>query len=62
MATKNYEEYFHNLAIKRDKEIELGLPITKTMRAKLHETQLVSEQIRWLFNLSESLVKNVKKF
>ena len=31
------------------------------MRAKLHETQLVSEQIMWLRNLSESLVNRVKK-
>ncbi|MCG1035834.1 FUSC family protein [Polaribacter sargassicola] len=61
IATKDYEEYFNDLTTKRDKEIEEGVPITKEMRARLHETQLVSEQIKWLFNLSENLVKNVKK-
>ncbi|SDR72359.1 Uncharacterized membrane protein YccC [Polaribacter sp. KT25b] len=61
IANKNYEDYFQDLSIQRDKEIEKGLPISKEMRMKLHETQLVSEQIRWLFNLSESLVKTVKK-
>ncbi|WP_405606757.1 FUSC family protein [Polaribacter sp. Asnod1-A03] len=60
VATKNYEDYFKNLALKRDKEIEEGLPITKEMRMKLHEIQLVSEQVRWMFNLSENLVKKVK--
>ena len=60
IATKNYEAYFNDLTSKRDKEIEEGLPITKEMRAQLHETQLVSEQVRWLFNLSENLLKKVK--
>ena len=61
LATKNYDDYFQNLAQERDIEIEKGLPISKEMRMKLHETQLVSEQVRWLFNLSESLVKKVSK-
>lgn len=60
-ATKGYEDYFNNLAAERDEEIEKGLPISKEMRVKLHETQLVFEQIKWLFNLSESLVKKVSK-
>lgn len=61
LATKNYEDYFQNLSTVRDQEIEKGLPISKEMRMKLHETQLVFEQLRWLFNLSESLVKKVRK-
>ncbi|WP_372754099.1 FUSC family protein [Mariniflexile sp.] len=61
LASKNYEDYFQNLAAVRDKEIEKGLPISKKMRQQLHETQLVSEQVRWLFNLSESLVKKLRK-
>ncbi|ALJ06674.1 hypothetical protein APS56_00625 [Pseudalgibacter alginicilyticus] len=61
MATKNYEEYFQSLAAERDEEIEKGLPISTEMRAKLHETQLVFEQLSWLYNLSESLVKKVKQ-
>lgn len=60
MATKNYEEFYQNLSLKRDKEIAKGLPISKEMKAQLHETQLVFEQVKWLFNLSESLVKKVK--
>jgi len=61
IATKKYHDYFQSLATQRDKEIEKGLPITKKMRSQLHETQLVSEQVRWLFSLSESLIKNIKK-
>lgn len=60
-ALKNYENRFQNLAIKRDLEIEKGLPISKEMKQQLHETQLVSEQLRWLYNLSESLVNKLKK-
>ncbi|MGJ8745680.1 FUSC family protein [Polaribacter sp.] len=60
-ATKNYEDYFHDISSQRDKEIEKGLPISKEMRMQLHETQLVSEQVRWLLSLSENLVKKVKK-
>lgn len=61
IATKNYEDYFHNLSSQRDGEIEKGVPISNEMRIQLHETQLVYEQVRWLFNLSENLVKNVRK-
>ena len=61
MATGNYENYFHNLSTQRDKEIEKGLPISKEMRMQLHETQLVFEQVRWLYSLSESLVKKIRK-
>ncbi|WP_218598407.1 FUSC family membrane protein [Polaribacter sp. NJDZ03] len=61
IATKNYDDYFQSLSNERDKEIEKGLPITKEMRSQLHETQLVSEQVRWLLSLSESLIKNIKK-
>ena len=61
IATKSYDDYFQSLSNERDKEIEKGLPITKEMRSQLHETQLVSEQVRWLLSLSESLIKNIKK-
>jgi uncharacterized membrane protein YccC len=61
IATKNYEDYFQLLSAQRDDEIEKGFPISKEMRMQLHETQLVYEQVRWLFNLSKSLVKSVKK-
>jgi uncharacterized membrane protein YccC len=61
LATKDYEDYFNDLSSQRDIEIQKGVPISKEMRVQLHETQLVSEQVRWLFNLSESLVKKVRK-
>jgi uncharacterized membrane protein YccC len=61
LAAKSYEDYFYNLASERDIEIDKGLAISKEMRMKLHETQLVSEQVRWLYNLSESLEKKVRK-
>ncbi|MBU2951850.1 FUSC family protein [Tamlana agarivorans] len=60
-ATHLYESYFNKLEAVRDKEIEEGLPITKEMRRQLHETQLVSEQVKWLLNLSEDLVKKTRK-
>ena len=60
-ATKNYEDYFHDLSIERDKEIEKGVPISNEMRIQLHETQLVFEQVRWLLSLSENLIKIVKQ-
>ena len=60
-AAKNYDDYFQSLSNQRDKEIAKGLPITKEMRSQLHETQMVSEQVRWLLSLSESLIKNIKK-
>ncbi|WP_194767963.1 FUSC family protein [Tamlana sp. I1] len=61
IANKNYDDYFQNLVDQRDKEIEKGLPISHDMRVQMHETQLVSEQVRWLYYLSESLVKKVKQ-
>lgn len=61
IATKNYEDYFNSLSNQRDKEIEKGFPISIEMRAQLHETQLVYEQVRWLFNLSENLLKSIRK-
>lgn len=60
IAQKKYEDYFEDLSNKRDKEIEEGVEISTKMRAQLKETQLVSEQINWLFNLSEKLVNAVK--
>jgi hypothetical protein len=48
------------LSAKRDKEIEEGKPITNDLKVQLRETKLVSEQVKWLTNLSESLVKKVQ--
>ena len=62
IAQKKYEDYFEHLSNKRDKEIEEGVEISAKMRAQLKETQLVSEQINWLFNLSEKLINAIKLF
>ncbi|MEX1382096.1 FUSC family membrane protein [Lutibacter sp.] len=62
IAQKKYEDYFEDLSNKREKEIEEGVEISAKMRAQLKETQLVSEQINWLFNLSEKLVNAVRLY
>ena len=59
-ATKIYEDYFQDLSNERDKEIDENIPVSDEMKMQLRETKLVSEQVRWLSNLSESLVKNVQ--
>jgi len=61
-AQKTYDDYFENLSNKRDKEIEQGIAITDEMRTMLKETQLVSEQVKWLFNLSEKLINAIKQY
>ncbi|APZ45166.1 FUSC family protein [Polaribacter reichenbachii] len=61
IAKKNYENHFKNLSSTRDQEIEKGIPISNEMKVALHETQLVFEQVRWLLNLSENLVKKINK-
>lgn len=61
-AQKLYDSYFENLSNQRDKEIEEGIEITIEMGDKLKETQLVSEQVKWLFNLSEKLINVVKQY
>ncbi|MDV7185804.1 FUSC family membrane protein [Lutibacter sp. TH_r2] len=59
-ARKIYDDYFSCLSDKRDKEIEEGKPIADDLKIELRETKLVSEQVKWLYNLSKSLVKNVQ--
>ncbi|MCL7753610.1 FUSC family membrane protein [Polaribacter sp. Z022] len=60
-AKKNYIDNFQSLSSQRDVEIEKGLPISKETKEQLHETQLVFEELRWLYNLSDNLVKKVKQ-
>lgn len=59
-ASKIYDDYFEKLSVQRDKEIDEGIPITNELKIQLRETKLVSEQVKWLGNLSESLIKSVK--
>ncbi|SDX08969.1 Uncharacterized membrane protein YccC [Lutibacter oricola] len=57
-----YDNYFDNLSKQRDQEIEDGKEISIEMGEMLKETQLVSEQVKWLFNLSEKLINSIKHY
>ena len=59
-AEEFYENYFKNLSKQRDEEIMEGKLITEEMKIQLHEVQLVSEQIKWLLNLSENIINGIK--
>lgn len=57
-----YDTAFEDLSNKRDKELEQGKEISSELKIKLRETLLVSEQVKWLFDLSEKLVSSIKKY
>jgi uncharacterized membrane protein YccC len=59
-AQEFYDKYFENLSKQRDEEIKEGKLITEEMKIQLHEIQLVSEQIKWLLNLSENIISGIK--
>lgn len=59
-ATHLYENSFENLAKKRDEEIAQGLEVSTEMSAQLKETHLVSEQVKWLYNLSGKMLSAIK--
>jgi uncharacterized membrane protein YccC len=61
-AKKVYDAYFENLSQKRDQEIALGEEHSQATGAKLKETLLVSEQLKWLYKLSEKLIASAKKY
>lgn len=61
-AENLYDTFFENLSKKRDHEIALGEEHSATTGAKLKETLLVSEQLKWLYNLSEKLIASAKKY
>lgn len=58
-AQKLYENSFENLSKKRDEEIAEGKAVTVKMIEQLKETHLVSEQVKWLYNLSEKMVYSI---
>ncbi|WP_179950007.1 FUSC family protein [Lutibacter citreus] len=60
-AQEFYDNYFDNLSKQRDQEILEGKMITETMKIQLHEIQLVSEQLKWLLNLSENIINGIKQ-
>jgi uncharacterized membrane protein YccC len=61
-AENLYDTFFEKLSKKRDHEIALGEEHSKSTGAKLKETLLVSEQLKWLYQLSEKLIVSVKKY
>lgn len=61
-AKKVYDAYFENLSQKRDHEIAMGEEHSVSTGAKLKETLLVSEQLKWLYKLSEKLITSTKKY
>lgn len=61
-AENLYQTFFEKLSKKRDHEIALGEEHSVSTGAKLKETLLVSEQLKWLYNLSEKLVASAKKY
>ena len=61
-AENLYDTFFENLSKKRDYEIAFGEEHSMTTRVKLRETFLISEQLKWLYNLSEKLIASAKKY
>jgi uncharacterized membrane protein YccC len=61
-AENLYDTFFENLSKKRDQEIAMGEEHSQATGAKLKETFLVSEQLKWLYNLSEKLIASAKKY
>ena len=61
IAEKNYTNYYRDLSATRDLEIQEGIPISDELKIALHETQLVFGQVKWLYNLSNSLIQKIGK-
>jgi uncharacterized membrane protein YccC len=61
-AENLYDTFFEKLSKKRDHEIALGEEHSVSTGAKLKETLLVSEQLKWLYQLSEKLIASAKKY
>ncbi len=57
-----FEMTFDRLAEERDKEILEGGIVETPIVKELKEIQLVSEQVKWLFNLSEKLIAMSNKY
>lgn len=61
-AKISYEKAFNELSNKRDYEIAQGEEHSIKTGSQLKETLLVSEQLKWLYKLSENLIESVKKY
>jgi len=61
-AQKLYKNSFEDLSKIRDEEIAEGKEVTVEMAEQLRETHLVSEQVKWLYNLSEKMVCSINVY
>jgi uncharacterized membrane protein YccC len=61
-AENSYEKTFNELSDKRDFEIAQGEEHSAKTGSQLKEILLVSEQLKWLYKLSENLIESVKKY
>jgi len=61
-AEHTYERVFSALSDKRDEEIALGEEHSLITGSQLKENLLVSEQLKWLNNLSEKLLSSSEKY
>ena len=61
-AENVYDKAFEKLSDKRDDEIAQGHELSEKTGAQLKEALLVSEQLKWLHNLSKKLVHSSKKY
>ena len=57
-----FDDAFDRLAEERDQEILEGGIVETPIVKELKEIQLVSEQVKWLFNLSEKLIAMSNKY
>ena len=57
------ESRFESLSAKRERQIEQGqTEISDDLRTRLQEARLVTDQLKWLHNLSENLSRVVSKY
>ena len=62
-ATSVLESRFQSLSAKRERQIEQGqTEISDDLRTHLQEAQLVTDQLKWLHNLSENLHRVVSNY
>lgn len=62
-ATQVLESQFDSLSAKRELEIEQGqTEISDDLRLQLQENKLITDQLKWLYNLSENLERVAHNF
>lgn len=61
-AEISYTNTFNTLSNKRDVEIAQGEEHSEKTGGQLKEVLLVSEQLKWLYKLSENLIESIKRY